>query len=393
MGNSIVMPQLGLTMTEGTVSKWFKNPGDKVEKDEIILAVATDKVDMDVEATIGGVIREIVVAEGEIVPVGTVLAYLEGAEKSIDRPASKSTEEPATERVVEQSEMTEKVNPEASEREEVVRASPRAKKKARELGIDLSTVHGSGPGGRIVEEDVLALEQSGPPAAIPVPSLQRRRQIIAQRMLESVRTIPAFSLTTEVNAEKLVALYRDMQEPVRTAAGSKLTYTDLLIKALGIAVSKSPTINSKWVDDTVHKRTEKRIAVAVATDAGVIAPVLKDPATLSLQEIVRLRATLTEKARSGKLTAENLEGDIVGTISNLGMYNVDNFEGLVTPGQTFILSVGRLRERPWAETTVTVKPTMALTLSVDHRIVDGAAAAVFLQSVIEVLTSPYQTLW
>jgi pyruvate dehydrogenase E2 component (dihydrolipoamide acetyltransferase) len=393
MSNVIMMPQLGLTMTEGTVGTWLKKPGDRVEKDEIIVAVMTDKVDMDVESTVSGVIREIVVAEGETVPVGTVLAYLEGAEASpqksspIEATTTQSVEEPAT-RQAEHAE----ADPSGMAREGgAASASPRAKKKARELGIDLSTVRGSGPGGRIVEEDLAGLPP--PPATVQTAGNQRRRQIIADRMLESIRTIPSFSLTTEFNAERLVALYKDIQDLIRSKSGSKLTYTDLLVKALGIAVRESQAINSKWVGNGIQKRTEDRVAIAVATDAGVVAPSLKNIATLPLEEIASLRSELTQRAKSGKLIADDFEGDISGTISNLGMYRVDRFEGLITPGQTFILSVGQLRERPWVDTTVSVKPTLVLTLTADHRIVDGAEAAVFLERVVEGLTSSDQTLW
>jgi pyruvate dehydrogenase E2 component (dihydrolipoamide acetyltransferase) len=394
MGNVIVMPQLGLTMTEGTVSTWLKKPGDRVEKDEIIVAVATDKVDMDVESTVTGVIREIVVAEGETVPVGTVLAYLEGAETAPNKSAP--TSEASTKTVEQTASQAQRVEAEAAGMAgvtEVARASPRAKKKARELGIDLSTVRGSGPGGRIVEEDLVGLKLDGQAVTAQRAGNQRRRQIIADRMLESIRTIPSFSLTTEINVEKLVALYESIQDPIRASSGCKLTYTDLLVKALGIAVSKSPAINSKWIGNDIQKRTEDCIAIAVATDTGVIAPSLKNISRLPLQEIVSLRNELTLRARSGKLTAEDFGEDISGTISNLGMYRIDRFEGLITPGQTFLLSVGQLRKRPWADSTVSVKPTLVLTLSVDHRIADGAEAAMFLQNLVEVLSSPEQRLW
>jgi len=399
MSVEIVMPQLGLTMTEGSVSTWLRKPGENVKKDEIILAVATDKVDMDVESPVDGTMGDILVEVGTVVPVGTVLAHiLQG-----DEQPSSSTSLPRTEAVksVAATELPSAtvVPPESPVRRDRIIASPRAKKIAAEHDLDIETVQGSGPSGRIVVADVEAAlsrltPKTGPPVSLHTPDANvRRRQVIADRMVESIQTIPAFSVSLEANAAQLVALYENLKDRIAEAAGTKLTYTDLLLKALTVGLSQTPEANAVWENGASHPVDRISVAMAVATDKGVVAPVIQDTDRLSLDQLVHARWQMTQKARESKLTFADLEG-ATGTLSNLGMHRVDRFEGIITPGQTFILAVGQLRERPWiVDRALTIVPTLILTLSIDHRVVDGAIAARLLGRIAEAIENPYQLLW
>ena len=211
-------------------------------------------------------------------------------------------------------------------------------------------------------------------------------------MTESVRTIPAFSVSLEVNAQKLVSLYHDLSEPISRSAGAKLTYTDLLFRALALSLADSPAMNAVW-EGEVRRRSQIILGLAVATDRGVVAPVLADVERLPLVQLIMRRAALTERARQSRLSFADLEGG-VGTLSNLGMYRVDRFEGIISPGQSFILAAGKLRDRPWVEDkSLVVRPTVILNLSVDHRVADGAIAAAFLERIAEVIENPYRVLW
>ncbi len=401
---TISMPQLGLTMTEATVGVWLKKPGDTVRKDEPLLSVSTDKVDMDVESNIDGVLRDILVEEGMTVPVGTALALLDTVGKGSSTPAPSSPlapvggiAQPAHDASVQVDRALEKENPSetfGSSPRTSPRSSPRARRQARRLGIDIATVRGSGPDGRIVEKDLLDFAPPAPPrpAATNSQADAKRRQLIAGSMTESVRTIPAFSVSLEVNAQKLVALYHDLSEPVCRSAGAKLTYTDLLFRALALSLAAMPAMNAVW-EGEVRRRNQVILGLAVATDRGVVAPVLSEVDRLPLPQLVTRRAALMDRARQSRLSFVDLEGG-VGTLSNLGMYRVDRFEGIITPGQSFLLAAGKLRERPWVEQkALVVRPTVVLNLSVDHRVADGVLAATFLERIAEVIENPYRVLW
>jgi pyruvate dehydrogenase E2 component (dihydrolipoamide acetyltransferase) len=395
------MPQLGLTMTEATVGAWLKKPGDTVRKDEPLLSVSTDKVDMDVESNVDGVLRDILVEEGMTVPVGTALALLDTVGKGSSTSAPSSPPAPVggmaqpapdTDRALEKENPSETF---VSSPRTSLRSSPRARRQARRLGIDIATVTGSGPDGRIVEKDLLDFAlPPAPPSPAPANSQAdaKRRQLIADSMTESVRTIPAFSVSLEVNAQKLVGLYHDLSEPVSRSAGAKLTYTDLLFRALALSLAAMPAMNAVW-EGEVRRRNQVILGLAVATDRGVVAPVLSEVDRLPLPQLVTRRAALTDRARKSRLSFVDLEGGI-GTLSNLGMYRVDRFEGIITPGQSFLLAAGKLRERPWVEQkTLVVRPTVVLNLSVDHRVADGVLAATFLERIAEVIENPYRVLW
>jgi pyruvate dehydrogenase E2 component (dihydrolipoamide acetyltransferase) len=411
MSLTVIMPQLGLTMTEGTISRWLKKPGDTIKKDEPIFIVSTDKADMEVESMVEGTLSQIIVNPGQTVPVGTVLGYVEGPgeDRSAAIPAQSTTmpawdsattppagviaEEPRARGEIGETE-TASAALESEGSRKGATASPRARRLAKQLGLDLSKVKSSGPGGRIIEEDV---RNAAAAMATPIPvegtsPNARRRQLIAERMVESVRTIPHFSVSLEVNAEKLVALYESLKELVEPAAGSKLTYTDLLLKALALALTNSPEMNATWEEGAIRRRTEIDLGLAIATEHGVAAPVLRGVDRLPLGQIVVRRAELAEKARQSRLALSDLEGG-VGTLSNLGMYRVDRFQAIINPGQSFIVAVGKVRNRPWVDTALVIKPTIVFNVSVDHRVADGTMAAIFLERIAEVVENPYRILW
>jgi pyruvate dehydrogenase E2 component (dihydrolipoamide acetyltransferase) len=271
------------------------------------------------------------------------------------------------------------------------RSSPRARRQARRLGIDIATVKGTGPEGRVIEKDLLDLAPKHA-ATASSQSDAKRRQLIADSMLESVRTIPPFSVSLEVNAQRLVSFYQDLKEPISRSAGAKLTYTDLLFRALALSLADFPAMNAVW-EGEARRRSQIVLGIAVATDRGVVAPVLADVERIPLVQLVKQRAEITDRARQSRLTFTDLEGG-VGTLSNLGMYRVDRFEGIISPGQSFILAAGKLRDRPWVEDkSLVIRPTVILNLSVDHRVADGATAAAFLERIAEVIENPYRVLW
>jgi pyruvate dehydrogenase E2 component (dihydrolipoamide acetyltransferase) len=211
--------------------------------------------------------------------------------------------------------------------------------------------------------------------------------------VESIQTIPAFTASLEVSAKELAALYQSVGAAVGRQADAKLTYTDLLLRALSLSLAETPEINAVWENGSIRSRNQIDLGLAVATDRGVVAPVIARIDQLPLTQIVTQRSGLTQKARQGRLTFADLEGG-AGTLSNLGMYRVDLFEGIITPGQSFILATGKMRERPWVEaSTIVARQTLILTLSVDHRIADGAQAAVFLEKIADMIESPYRLLW
>ena len=326
----VVMPQLGLTMTEGSVNTWLMKIGDTVHKGDMLFVVSTDKADMEIESLDEGILSEIVVELGNVVPVGTVIAYLtkpgDGHSAVSAPPIAASEPQPAAPPekataghiVVEPPALAS----EPATQEAKVRVSPRARRLARQLGVDLSQVAGSGRDGRIVERDVPRSQKAPVPSA-PVASVGfgdlRRRQLIAEKLTQSIQTIPHFSVAAEVNAKELIALRENLKGPIQQKSNLKLTMTDLLLKALGLALEETPGMKAVWEAGTPRTYSGCDLGLAIATDKGVVAPVIRGVDGLDLVEIGRRRNEATVKARAGRLSLTDLEGGI-GTLSNLGMY-------------------------------------------------------------------------
>ena len=400
MSFAIVMPQLGLTMEEGTVSGWLKKPGDVVKKNEPLFSVSTDKVEMDVESAVDGTLGKIIVPVGETVKVGTVLAYVNGGDGEditaigSEQPSDEELEEGAGLRKASaplQSAPARAVVEQTSDRAGSKQSvSPRAKRLAKELGVDLGAVRGSGLDGQVTEQDVRGAAVA--PREKVVSSDGARRQLIAERLTQSVHTIPTFSVAAEVNAENLVALHESLKQSMAQAGGAKLTITDLLLTVFAQTFKSNPELNAVWEGNAVSSRTSVDLGLAVATPKGVVAPVIRNLGSMNLPALVARRIELVEKARAGRLSLADLEGG-VGTLSNLGMYRVDHFQAIITPGQSSILAVGQIRKRPWVAETLGVKPTVMLNLTVDHRVADGAAGAAFLSKMVDLIENPQSFSW
>jgi pyruvate dehydrogenase E2 component (dihydrolipoamide acetyltransferase) len=398
MSFAIVMPQLGLTMEEGTVSGWLKKPGDTVKKNEPLFSVSTDKVEMDVESAVDGTLGKIIVAVGETVKVGTVLAYINGGEG--EDITAIGSEQPSSEDLEESAELHEAPAPKQSARNAVESTSncvstqqsvsPRARRLAKELGVDLAALRGSGVDGQVTEQDIR--NASAASRGKVTSSDGGRRQLVAERLTLSVQTIPTFSVAAEVNAENLIALHESLKQSLAQAGGAKLTITDLLLAVFAQTLKSNPELNATWVGNAVSNRTSVDLGLAVATPKGVVAPVIRNLGSMDLRALVARRIELVEMARAGRLSLADLEGG-VGTLSNLGMYRVDHFQAIITPGQSSILAVGQIRKRPWVAETLVVKPTVMLNLTVDHRVVDGAAGAAFLSKVGDLIENPQSFSW
>jgi len=373
----VVMPRLSLTMKEGTVVQWFKKEGDTVQKGEPIVEVLSEKVTYDVEAPASGVLRKILVSEGANVPVAEAMGIiLAPGEQLPEIPAA--TEETPMEKIEEAIATPEKEIVEKAE--ERFLASPAAKRLAREHGVDLSRVRGTGPEGRIVEDDVKSfIEETEPmPKVRETIPLSGIRKTTAERVSLSARIAPHSTITMEVN----------MTNAVRLREEKTFSYTDMLIKAVATALREHPLLNSTLEDEQIKVFEDVNVGVAVATEEGLVVPVIRSADKKSLSEITLTVEELVEKARQRKLSRKELTGGTF-TVTNLGMYGVDVFIPIINPPEAAILGAGKVTEKPVVVNgEVKTKPAMQLSLSFDHRIVDGAPAAQFLQRVKQLLENP-----
>lgn len=363
MVSKIVMPRLSLTMKEGTVGKWYKKEGETVEKGEPLVEVVSEKATYDLEAPASGVLRKIVVSEGSDVPVDTILAFVGTPNEPLPEAETMATAHPS------------------EKAEERVPASPAARRLARELGIDLSLVKGTGPEGRISEEDVerFAKEISATilriRETIPLSGLKKTS---AERLSMSFRTAPHSTIMMDVDISKTKMLHEKLQVP----------YTTIIVKATAKALAEHSVINSTLHENEIRIYEDINVGIATNTEGGLIVPVVHNANRKSLEEIDKTIKKLSDKARNGKLAKEDVTGGTF-TITNLGMFDVDCFTPIINPPEAAILGVGRAGDRPVAlGGRVEVRSLMTLSLSYDHRIVDGAPAAKFLQKVKEYLEHP-----
>ncbi len=372
MVTKVVMPRLSLTMKEGTVVQWFKKEGETVQKGEPLVEVLSEKVTYDVEAPESGVLRKILAGEGLDVPVDQAIGVIAAADETIAETELATPREPAS-----QIEKAPILAPKPDEAIERIPASPAARKLARESGVNLMTVKGSGPDGRIVEDDVrrFAEHAVSKPRVREVRPLAGIRKTTAERLSLSARTAPHSTVIMEV----------DMTNAVRLRSETQLSYTEMLIKAAAKALQKHPALNAALNGEQIKIFEDVNIGVAVATENGLVVPVVEDADKKSLGEISSALKTLIEKTQQGKLARRDVTGGTF-TITNLGMYGVDVFIPIINPPEAAILGVGRVVEKPVAVNGhMTVKHTMQLSLTYDHRIVDGAPAAEFLQTLKQIL--------
>jgi pyruvate dehydrogenase E2 component (dihydrolipoamide acetyltransferase) len=372
----ILMPRLSLTMKEGTVIEWFKKEGDMVKKGEPIVEVLSEKATYEVEAPASGVLRKILAPEGTDVPVAGVLGVITAPDEElpeIETAAAAPSIEAEEAVAVPERKPVERIK-------ERVIASPAAKRLARKHGIDLTRVRGTGPEGRIVEEDVKSLIEEGKamPRVREVIPLTGIKKTAAERVSLSARTAPQSTITMEV----------DMSNTVKLREKIHVSYTDMLAKAVAKALAEHPIINSTLENEKIKIFADINVGVAVATERGLVVPVIYNADRKTLEEIASMSKELIEKTKQGRLTKEELTGGTF-TITNLGMYEVDVFTPIVNPPETAILGVGRVVERPVVvDKQIVVRPVMQLSLTFDHRVVDGAPAAKFLQKVKQVMENP-----
>ena len=392
MVTRVNMPKLGLTMTQGQVLRWFKKEGDKVEKDESLLEIETDKVVFVVEARASGILRKIIAREGDVITVGGLIGIIadEGDEISQiiqDALRTKEAELPAPE-----PEIHAEARPIATSQH--VMATPRAKRLAKERGVDLTLVKGTGSMGQISEKDAEAFLQT----KIEKKRVRETRpyigvrKTIGQRMSESLRVSPQFTMTTDVNMDEFVYVYKEMVPKLAAENGVSITYTEMIAKIVSEVLKKHPLLNAALDEDKILIYESINLGIAVAAEQGLIVPVLSDTGTKSLVEISRDMKTLVEKVRSKTLSLEDVTGGTF-TISSLGMVDVDTFTPIINPPESAILGIGKIKEKPMVSNgNILTKPLGQLSLTVDHRIVDGMDASKFLQNLKRAMEDPYQSL-
>jgi pyruvate dehydrogenase E2 component (dihydrolipoyllysine-residue acetyltransferase) len=408
MPTNVIMPALEMAQENGKVIRWLKRAGDTVAKGEPIVEIETDKITVEIEAPASGVLGNVTAAEGDVVPVGQTIAVIgETGAPAAASPApvaaapSSAIGAPSPERVkasplarriaeqhgvdlstvrtsggkIEKADVLAHVSSRVAGR---VLASPKARRVASERGVDLKVVRGSGPDGAVLAADV--------PAAVSrtADSVGTVWRVMAERMTQSWTTAPHFYLVREVNASRLMAW--------RARVGKQITYTDLLVRLVAAALAQHPRVCVSWKDGTIVQHDEINIGLAVAIEAGLVVPVVHGADKLSLAEIASRREELVTRAQSGKLRPTDITGGVF-TISNLGMYGVDAFNAIVNPPQAAILAVGRIADRVVpVNGAPAVAPVMVLTLSCDHRALDGARGAQFLGALAELVEEPLALL-
>ncbi|GIV11367.1 MAG: dihydrolipoamide acetyltransferase component of pyruvate dehydrogenase complex [Fimbriimonadales bacterium] len=411
--HTIIMPKMGDAMEEGTLVRWLKQEGDSVREGEPIAEIATDKATIEIEAPGAGVLKGIRVQEGAVVPVNTPLAYILQEGESLPSATDGKPAEPSAPAAAVASAPTPAPTatptpaPTPSNGETRILASPLARKIAAEHGIDLAQVKGTGPKGRIVERDVLAFIEShkaaapaaaSAPVAAPTPapapiaaqerveSLNRLRQITAQRTTEAHQTIPHFYLTMEIDMENALALRQQLNQMDETL---RVSVNDLIVKACAVALEKHPVINARYHDGQLVHPNGIHIGVAVASEQGLLVAVLKHCEGKSLRRIAQESQALIQKARDGKLLPDEMTGNTF-TVSNLGMFGIEQFTAIINPPASAILAVGATKRVPVVDEdgSITPRARMKVTMSCDHRVIDGAVGAQFLQTLKQLLENP-----
>jgi pyruvate dehydrogenase E2 component (dihydrolipoamide acetyltransferase) len=455
LAKDVIMPALGMAQETGVLLQWLKAEGDEVTKGEPLMEIETDKTTVEVEAPASGVLANVVAGPGDEIPVGQVIAILLAPGESApaptvpqpsavpappasSQPVTKTTAAPAEQRsptdvpaatplaariAAEHNVDLSQVQFEGNriQKEDVlaylgiepkaqpapttagpVLASPKARRLAGERQLDLAAIKGSGPDGAVLAADVLAAEAAAAvpapaPAPLPLPTptaaaqtlpISRMWQVAAQRLTQSWTTIPHFYLTKEVNASQLIG----WRERVQQRVVEKVTFTDLLVKLVAVALSKHPHLNARWENQSIVVNDDINIGLAVAVDDGLLVPVIAQADRLGLAELAARRKELVGRAKAGKLAPADMSAGTF-TLSNLGMFGIDTFNAIVNPPEAAILALGQIAERVVpVEGQPAIQPMMTMTLSCDHRIVDGARGAQFLQTLARFIEEPLTTL-
>jgi pyruvate dehydrogenase E2 component (dihydrolipoamide acetyltransferase) len=436
MSKDVIMPALGMAQETGTLLRWLKAPGDSVAKGELLMEVETDKANVEIEAPASGILSDVSAQPGDVIPVGQVIARIvtgSRGEAFSDAIATRETSahenaspvqprvSPVAARiaqehgidvsqiknsrgVIQKEDVLEYINraqsPIASHQSPipnfqspVILASPKARRLANERGIDLKSLRGSGPDGAVLAADVLTVSPSAvrrPPSDAVEPEIvavSNLWRVMVERLSNAWTTIPHFYLARDVNATRLIS-WRD----VTKSKIEKITYTDLLVKLISVALQRHPRVNASWSNNQIVLHQQINVGLAVAVEQGLTVPVIHNANELSLKQISERRAELIERAHAGKLSLNDLR-DGTFTISNLGMYGVDAFNAIVNPPQAAILAVSRIAERVVpVNHQPSVQPMMTLTLSCDHRVIDGARGAQFLDTLAQLIEEPLSLL-
>ncbi len=392
MAVEVVMPKFGLTMTEGTIQQWFKSEGDPIKTGEALFEVETEKVLYEVEAPADGTVAKLLYALEAVVGVGLPIAIIAEAGEDIAEIAAQyaaaaAPAAPAATATEPVPVAASAAPPAPKEKRGRVPVTPAARKLAKEHSIDLALMTGTGPRGRITREDVQKIIDSGgqvaPSAAAPAAAedipLRGMRKVIAERMHQSLQGSAQLTISTEVDVTQLI----DRRQEVRQAFN--VTYTDFIVQACAHALRQHPRMNAHLEGDIIRANTAIHVGLAVALDEGLIVPVVRDADKKSLKDIAAEAKTLAEKARASQLKLEEVSGGTF-TVSNLGMYGVDAFTPIINTPQSGILGVGRIVEKPVIHRgEVTRRSMMVLSLTFDHRVIDGAPAGAFLRTVADLL--------
>lgn len=399
MAISVVMPALEMAQENGKLLAWRKKEGETVRKGEPLLEIETDKAVVEVEAPGDGVLAGITADVGAVIPVGETIAWLVSPG---EQPPAKAGSAAPTARATsaEPALSTPSGPPEKSSAPAAAQISPKARRLAKELGVDIAQVRGTGPDGTITSEDIQAFAKAKSGAAVssrgastgsgsPEPLSQVAR-LMAERTTQSWTSVPHFFLVQTVDASKLVAAQKKLSHDA--AAGNSPTITDLLILLLARVLAKHPQMNSSWTGDAIRTNPDINISVAMAVKDGVVGAVIPKADAARLSEISSRRRELTQRARAGKLRPADITGGTF-TLSNLGMYRVDAFSAIITPPQAAVLAVGAIVDAVVpVDGKPDIRPVMTMTLSSDHRVVDGASSAKFLSELASAIRDPERYL-
>lgn len=389
------MPALEMAQETGKLLAWRKKEGEAVTKGEPLVEIETDKVVLEVEAPADGILAGVKSVEGEDVPVGQTIAWIVApgeqppADTDTSAPAARATTEPARTAVA-PSPVAERATAEGA------KVSPKARRLAKEHGVDLSRVRGTGPDGTITGEDILAAAAAAAPATSAAPpspepaALSSIARLMAERTTQSWTTTPHFFLVRDVDAGPLLEARQRLRPEIERDRTVKVTHTDLLVALVARVLAKHPKMNASWSGAAIHLNPQINISVAMAVKDGVVGAVIHNAGDRSLGEIAVDRRDLAERARAGRLHPPDVTGATF-TISNLGMYGIDAFSAIITPPQAAVLAVGRISDRVVpVDGHPGIRPMMTITLSSDHRVVDGAQAALFLNDVADAIREPHK---
>lgn len=389
MAVSVVMPALEMAQESGKLVSWLKREGDEVRKGEMLLEVETDKAVVEVEASSDGILAGITAHPGDVIPVGHTIAWLvqPGESPPVSNPAhAVSGRRTDVSPVVAASVVASEPSTTAA-----VRISPKARRLAKEHGVDLSQVRGSGPGGEILADDILAAAEqvrSKPDTTTDESATETVTTIgrlMAERTTQSWTSVPHFFVTRQVDAGALKAARDAMQPAIEKSHGVKVTYTDLIVRAAARTLKRHPRLNASWTDNNIVVHADINVALAMAVENAVVTGVIAQADAAAVADIAVRRRDLMQRTTAGRLRPEDVAGGTF-TISNLGMYDVDAFTAIIVPPQVAILAVGAVVDRVVAaDGRAAVRPMMNVTLSCDHRVVDGARAAEFLRDLVTAL--------